>query len=123
MTCWPSAVVLVRMSYWPITMNARYVAIGRVDRQLQRLQPLMTGTGGVGMTPLLSTSVPLGTITEMSNVALSSGWSLLGNHHHAISGSPTASAPSGVRVHATKPAACTADGMPEYCTTTVIAAP
>src|SRR5439155_25075691 len=104
-------------------MNARYVAIGLTSRQLHRVQPVMTGCGGRGMTPLLSTSVPSGTITEMSNVALSSGWSLLGNHHQAISGSPTASAPPGVRVHAVKPAATTVDGMPEYCTTTVIASP
>src|SRR4051794_33281463 len=97
--------------------------MGRTERQLQRLHPLITGATGTGMTPLLMTSVPFGTITEMSNVALSSGWSLLGNHHHAISGSPTASPPPGVRVHATKPAAVTVDGMPEYCTTTVIAPP
>ena len=34
----------------------------------------------------------------MSKVALSVGWSLLGNHHQADSGSLTASAPSAVRV-------------------------
>jgi hypothetical protein len=60
----------------------------------------MSWVGLRGMTPLLSTSTPSGTATETSKVALSLGWSLLGNHHQAISGWPTARAPSGVRVHA-----------------------
>src|SRR3954469_837257 len=75
------------------------------------------------MTPLLITSTPSGTATETSKVALSLGWSLLGNHHQASSGSPTASAPSGVRTQAVKPAATLLEGTPEYCTTTVIAWP
>jgi hypothetical protein len=95
------------------------VAIGFVVRQYQRLHPVSSSRGGPVMTPLLSASTPLGTSTEMSKVALSFGWSLLGNHHHAISGSPIARAPSGVCVHAVKPLTLTWDGVPAYCTAMV----
>lgn len=44
--------------------------------------------------------MPVRTPMEMSNVALSRGWSLLGNQVAAISDSPRASAPSGVRIQA-----------------------
>src|SRR4051794_8321454 len=75
------------------------------------------------MAPLLIASPPSGTGTETSNVALSVGRSLLGYHHQAISGSPTARAPSGVRIQAVNPAATLVEGTPEYCTTTVMAPP
>ena len=67
-------------------------------RQIHRVRLPASASGGLGCTPLLITSTPVGTDTEMSKVALSSGWSLLGNHHQADSGSLTARAPSSVRV-------------------------
>jgi hypothetical protein len=51
----------------------------------------------------------------MSKVALSRGWSLEGYHQAAISGSPTATAPSAVRVHGVKvvgPTGVTVEGTP-----------
>src|SRR5439155_21218379 len=100
-------------------MNARYVAAGVVSRHDQRFQPGMFCVGGVGCTPLLITCRSSGTSTEMSYVALSSGWSLLGYHHQEISGSLTASAPSAVRRHEVNPLTLTIDGMPESATTAV----
>lgn len=56
--------------------------------------------------------VPSGTATETSYVALSLGWSLLGNHHQADSGSSAATAPSGVRCQVEKPYALFVEGTP-----------
>lgn len=56
--------------------------------------------------------VPSGTATDTSYVALSSGWSLLGNHHHAASGSFAPTPPSGVRCQLVKPYAVFDDGTP-----------
>jgi hypothetical protein len=69
------------------------------------------------------TSTPSGTRTDTSKLALSVGWSLLGYHHQAISGSFTASAPSSVRFHEVKPEATTEDGTSSYCTTIVSGCP
>lgn len=55
---------------------------------------------------------PSGTSTDTSYAALSSGWSLLGNHHQAASGSPAATPPSGVRSQLVKPYASFDDGTP-----------
>lgn len=56
-------------------------------------------------------------------MALSSGWSLLGNHHQAASGSLAPTPPSAVRCQLVKPYACFEDGIPLYRTTTVTVAP
>lgn len=61
---------------------------------------------------------PSGTETETSKVALSSGWSLDGNHQAADSGCCAATPPSGVRCHAVHPSIFTSDGLPAYRTTT-----
>lgn len=63
--------------------------------------------------------VPSGTLTETSKVALSSGWSLLGNHQIAESGSCAATPPSGVRCHADQPSTLNSEGFPAYLTTTL----
>ena len=64
--------------------------------------------------PLLIASTPLGTVTAMSNSAGSRGWSLLGNHQAAISGSPTATAPSDVVTQVwIDPGPTISDGTPE----------
>ena len=47
--------------------------------------------------PLAIASVPRGTVIEMSKLALSVGWSLLGNQVGEPCGSPTTKAPSLVR--------------------------
>ncbi|MFI9590536.1 hypothetical protein [Nonomuraea sp. NPDC052265] len=52
-------------------------------------------------------------MTEMSKVALSAGWSLLGYHHQAIFGSPSASAPSARLSHGVLiPGVVTEPGVP-----------
>lgn len=56
--------------------------------------------------------MPFGTATDTSYVALSSGWSLLGYHHQAASGSSAAIAPSGVRCQVLKPYALLVEGTP-----------
>ena len=43
---------------------------------------------------MLITCLAAAVVAKMSKVALSRGWSLLGNHKVATSGSPAASAPS-----------------------------
>lgn len=63
--------------------------------------------------------VPSGTLTETSKVALSVGWSLLGNHQTAESGSCAATPPSGVRCQADQPSTLNSEGLPAYLTTTV----
>lgn len=70
-------------------------------------------------TPLLIAWVPSGTLTETSKVALSSGWSLPGNHQTAESGSCAATPPSGVRCQAVQPSTLNSEGFPAYLTTTV----
>ncbi len=62
--------------------------------------------------------VPSGTLMETSKVALSSGWSLLGNHQTAESGSCAAIPPSGVRCQADQPSTLNSEGFPAYLTTT-----
>lgn len=67
--------------------------------------------------------VPSGTFTDTSKVALSSGWSLLGNHQAAESGSCAATPPSGVRCQADQPSTLNSDGFPAYLTTTLACLP
>ncbi len=93
----PEAVRLFVMSNWPATKNARYVAIGSVSRQCQVRCPPDRFEETRAPLPRASTSA--GTLTFTSKRALSRGWSLLGNHQAAISGSPTAAAPSPVVIH------------------------
>lgn len=67
--------------------------------------------------------MPSGTETEMSYVALSSGWSLLGYHQTADSGSCAATPPSGVRAQAVQPLIFSSEGFPAYRTTTETSLP
>src|SRR6188508_2872252 len=94
----PSGVVDWLTSNLPTSRDVRYVACGCVLRQFQRVQParfllLLTSV------PLDSAATSSGTSTETSKVARSVGWSFDGNHHAALCGSSTASAPSGVFFH------------------------
>ncbi len=49
--------------------------------------------------PLATATVPVGTVMWKVNVALSEGWSLLGNHEWAPSGSSMVYEPCSVRIH------------------------
>lgn len=93
------------------------MACGLFERQLYRVQPSRELCDW--STPLLIACVPSGTLTETSKVALSSGWSLLGNHQTAESGSCAATPPSGVRCQADQPSILNSEGFPAYLTTTV----
>ncbi len=86
------------------------MACGLSERQLKRVQPSFELCDW--RTPLLIAWVPSGTETEMSYVALSSGWSLLGYHHTAESGSCAATPPSGVRAQAVQPPIFNSEGFP-----------
>src|SRR4051812_49805913 len=104
-------------------MNVRYVACGLLLRQFHRVQLLICWVVPAKV-PFEITWVPLGTATDTSKVALSVGWLLLGYHQGAMSGSSTARAPFGVFFHAVNPfASLTVDGLPSYCTTTVMFEP
>ncbi len=94
----PPAVVSLVTSNLPTASVVRYGACGLSERQLKRVQPSLEVCDS--RTPLLSAWLPSGTETEMSYVALSVGWSLLGNHHTAESGSCAITPPSGVRCQA-----------------------
>src|SRR5690349_24489458 len=74
-------------------------------------------------TPFEIASWPAGTVIAMSYVALSRGWSLLGNHHAADSGSPMARAPVRVVTQGVKPPTRRVEGVPSYVTVTVIELP
>ena len=63
------------------------------------------------------------TCARYGAVALSTGWSLLGNHHQAVSGSFAPAPPPGVRCRLEKPYACFDEGTPRYRTTTVTEVP
>lgn len=97
------------------------MACGLLERQFQRVQPRRELVDW--SVPLEIACEPSGTSTETSYVALSSGWSLLGNHHQAASGSLAPTPPSGVRCQLVKPYACFDEGTPLYRTTTVTAVP
>ncbi len=74
----------------PATKKARYVAIGPPPPQWYVANPACRRTPI--SRPLETTCWSPGTVTRIDIRALSSGWSLLGNHHGAMCGSLTASA-------------------------------
>ena len=75
----------LRTSKLPAAKNARYGAIGSLDRQwVVASAPLTTRST---CEPLEITLCCFGTVIRTSIVALSRGWSLAGNHHGAMCGS------------------------------------
>ena len=69
------------------------------------------------------TSWPRGTVTRMSNDALSRGWSLAGNHQAAMCGSFMVTTSSGLASQLRSPWELSAAGVPAYFTMTRNCAP
>jgi len=71
--------------------------------------------GGVSGSPLAITVRPSGAVISKSKVALSLGWSLLGNQVCAPLGWQATKIPSGVRIQPYRPriGSCTGRGVPE----------
>ena len=69
-------------------------------------------------TPLATTSFPRGTVTRMSNDALSRGWSLAGNHQAAMCGSFMVTTSSRVASQLLSPCERSVAGTPAYLTRT-----
>ncbi len=68
----------------PAAKKARYGTIGSSARQ----RYVVVSPRAIRLTrrPLAMTCLPRGTVIAMSTSALSSGWSLAGNHHGAMCG-------------------------------------
>ena len=69
-------------------------------------------------TPLATTSFPRGTVTRMSNEALSRGWSLAGNHQVAMCGSFMVTTSSLLASQLRWPCERSSAGTPAYLTKT-----
>ena len=91
-SCWDTATSQGRpscvpreISKRPAAKNARYGTIG--SSATQRYATLSRGRRSrETRRPLATTCLPRGTVIVMSTRALSSGWSLDGNHHGAMCG-------------------------------------
>src|SRR3546814_12506793 len=73
------------MTRSPTTINARYVAIGSVDRHRAVRRPSGSVRSSI-RTPLATATWSAGTVSSKLNCALSVGWSLAGNQVAAPAG-------------------------------------
>ena len=102
----------------PAAKNARYVAIGSFARQRNVVVP-SPDVRRETRAPLLTTSLPSGTVMLTSIRALSDGWSLAGNHHGAMCGSSTVTTSCSSACQLLSPRYSASAGVPAYVTVTL----